>query len=425
MQSTRILSAIILLISIASSQIKIACIGDSNTQSNPLNPETSYPAVLQTMLGNDYLVENYGIAGTTLLSKGDNPYIKTWLFNAARFWYPDVVIILLGTNDSSPENWEPYGHEFKENYITIIEKFREIGDPKFLLCYPPPLFNNEDANAVIRDEIIPIIQDVANVTGTRSVDLYTSLLDQSYFPDGSHANEEGLKKIAEILYRKVLQVLDDMPPGVPEELVATANENSIVLRWNSVKDSDLASYVLYTGNESGNLNYLLNVIHPGTTYTHVGLEPGREYFYMVSAMDQSGNQSARSKEVSAIVPSAEEEEEDEEEESNEDGEEDEEDDEQTPELPADFNLKQNYPNPFNPATTITYQLPEKSHVLISIYSLRGELIRRLVNRTKARGTHKVRWDSKDENGQPVSGGIYFYRISAGTFTRNMKMVVLK
>ncbi|MEE9190209.1 MAG: GDSL-type esterase/lipase family protein [Candidatus Neomarinimicrobiota bacterium] len=437
MRFTRFLSAIILLISIASSQIKIACIGDSNTESAGLNPDISYPTVLQTMLGSDYLVENYGIAGTTLLSKGDNPYIGKWAFNAARFWIPDVVIIILGTNDSSPENWIPYGDEFKENYITMINKFREISDPNFLLCFPPPLFDNEYANAVIRDEIIPIIKDVADATGTRSVNLYTPLLDRAYFPDGTHANAEGFKKIAEILTQQIRLVLNDTPPAVPEGLEATANENSIDLRWNSVKDSDIASYVLYSGLESGNLNYLLNVIHPGTTYTHVELDPGREYFYRVSAMDQSGNQSARSNVVSAIIPNIEEEEEeegmdevedggtDDEDDVEEDDEEEEKDDVQIPEIPAEFNLKQNYPNPFNPTTMITYQLPEDSHVQITIFSLRGDLVRRLVNRIEDRGFHNVRWDSKDEHGQPVSGGIYFYRLSAGAYTRTMKMVVLK
>jgi lysophospholipase L1-like esterase len=439
MRFTRFLSAIILLISIGSPQIKIACIGDSNTESAGLNPDIRYPTVLQTLLGSDYLVENYGIAGTTLLSNGDNPYITTWAFNAARFWNPDVVIILLGSNDSSPENWTQYGNDFKENYITIIDSFREIGNPKFLLCFPPPLFDNEVANAVIRDEIIAIIKDVAQATGTRSVNLYTPLLDRSYFPDGSHANAEGLKKIAAILYHQVLLVLDNTPPAVPDGLEATANDSSIDLRWVSVKDSDIASYILHSGHESGYLAYLLNVIHPGTTYTHIELVPDLEYFYTVSAMDQSGNQSAQSGEVSAIIPEIEDDEgddteggDDEEEEEDDEGDdaeegddEEEEDDGLSPEIPAEFSLKQNYPNPFNPTTMITYQLPEKSHVLITIYSLRGDLVRRLVNRTEARGIHNVRWDSTDEHGQQVSGGIYFYRLRAGVYTQTMKMVVLK
>jgi hypothetical protein len=175
------------------------------------------------------------------------------------------------------------------------------------------------------------------------------------------------------------------------------------------------------------------VIHPGTTYTDVGLTPGQEYFYTVSAMDQNGNQSVRSNQVSAIIPEIEAEEEGEEDiedggaddEEDEEDEEDEKDDGQIPEIPAEFNLKQNYPNPFNPTTTIAYQLPEASHVQITIYSLRGDLVRLLINRTEDRGSHNVRWDSKDEHGQPVSGGIYFYRLRAGAYTRTMKMLVLK
>ncbi|MBU0529651.1 T9SS type A sorting domain-containing protein, partial [bacterium] len=90
-----------------------------------------------------------------------------------------------------------------------------------------------------------------------------------------------------------------------------------------------------------------------------------------------------------------------------------------------FNLNQNYPNPFNPATTITFDLSEDTDVKILIYDMAGRLIRELVNQPMNVGTKTISWDSKDNLGQSVSGGIYFYKLQAGDFTQTKKMVLMK
>ncbi|MFQ5637097.1 MAG: DNRLRE domain-containing protein [bacterium] len=81
-------------------------------------------------------------------------------------------------------------------------------------------------------------------------------------------------------------------------------------------------------------------------------------------------------------------------------------------VPDAFELGQNYPNPFNPTTTIEFSVPVQSHVKVSIYNLRGELVRRLLSREMPPGRHKVFWDSKNGNGVQVASGIYVYRIEA-------------
>ena len=88
-------------------------------------------------------------------------------------------------------------------------------------------------------------------------------------------------------------------------------------------------------------------------------------------------------------------------------------------------LGQNTPNPFNPTTLISYSLPAREHVTVSVYDAAGRLVRTLVNETRGAGAHDVQWDGRDDAGVTVGSGVYFYRLSAGSFTESRKMVMLK
>jgi hypothetical protein len=94
-------------------------------------------------------------------------------------------------------------------------------------------------------------------------------------------------------------------------------------------------------------------------------------------------------------------------------------------LPEKFALHQNYPNPFNPITTLRYDLPENSIVRIIIYNVQGREIKVLVNQYQEAGYKSVRWNGRNDMGQTVSAGMYFYRIQAGSFSKVQKMVLLK
>ncbi len=91
----------------------------------------------------------------------------------------------------------------------------------------------------------------------------------------------------------------------------------------------------------------------------------------------------------------------------------------------DFALLQNYPNPFNPSTTISYRLPENGRVSLKIYNVLGQEIRTLVNGTQSAGLQAVQWDGKDNHGQAVSSGVYFYRLETSSFTKTMKMMMMR
>ncbi len=88
-------------------------------------------------------------------------------------------------------------------------------------------------------------------------------------------------------------------------------------------------------------------------------------------------------------------------------------------------LYPNYPNPFNPTTTLRYDLPEDAQVKIMIFDLMGREIKTLVNKQLVAGFKSVVWDATNDLGQPVSAGMYLYRISAGDFHSVKKMVLLK
>ena len=99
------------------------------------------------------------------------------------------------------------------------------------------------------------------------------------------------------------------------------------------------------------------------------------------------------------------------------------DDPVTPVLATTLNA--NYPNPFNPETTITYSLQDASPVTIEIYNIKGQLVKTLVNESKASGTHSVVWNGQDARGHTVSSGIYYYKMHAGKYSSTRKMILMK
>jgi len=98
-------------------------------------------------------------------------------------------------------------------------------------------------------------------------------------------------------------------------------------------------------------------------------------------------------------------------------------------IPKSFALSQNYPNPFNPTTLIRYTIPavsdQPSKVSLKVYNILGQEVRTLINKKQAPGYYRVIWDGKDEDGAPVSSGIYFYRLVARDFVGVKKMILLK
>jgi hypothetical protein len=89
-------------------------------------------------------------------------------------------------------------------------------------------------------------------------------------------------------------------------------------------------------------------------------------------------------------------------------------------LPSSYQLEQNFPNPFNPATNIRYSVPKASKVELRVFDLLGREVRELVSTVQPPGQYSVAF-----NAQGLASGVYFYRLTAGTFTETKKLMLLK
>jgi len=94
-------------------------------------------------------------------------------------------------------------------------------------------------------------------------------------------------------------------------------------------------------------------------------------------------------------------------------------------MPQQFQLLQNYPNPFNPQTEIVYSLPYDTDVRLTIYNMLGQQVKVLADGYQSGGTKMTIWDGRNENGERVSSGIYFYKLQAGEFVQTKRMNLIK
>ncbi|MDP8232143.1 MAG: M6 family metalloprotease domain-containing protein [Candidatus Zophobacter franzmannii] len=94
-------------------------------------------------------------------------------------------------------------------------------------------------------------------------------------------------------------------------------------------------------------------------------------------------------------------------------------------VPTNTLLNANYPNPFNPETTISYSLSKTGNVELAIYNILGQRVTTLVNDIQTSGNHSIIWKGEDSNGASVPSGVYFYKLSEGSYTKTRKMILLK
>jgi hypothetical protein len=90
-----------------------------------------------------------------------------------------------------------------------------------------------------------------------------------------------------------------------------------------------------------------------------------------------------------------------------------------------FSLSDNYPNPFNPDTRIDYLVPRRCHVKLEIFNVLGQRIATLVDQPQERGTYQLTWNGRDERGDEVASGVYFYKLEAEDFTQSKKMILMR
>ena len=176
---------------------RIACVGDSITHGG-------YPQQLAVLFKNAVEVGNFGVGGATLLNSGDKPYQKQKAFKDALSYNADCVIIMLGTNDSKPQNWKNKD-QFAADYLDLIQKFKSLPNhPRIFICYPPLVANQGKYGineAGVREEMADI-DSIAKSENLPLIDMHSPFLGkESLFGDNVHPNAKGQELLARTAYK--------------------------------------------------------------------------------------------------------------------------------------------------------------------------------------------------------------------------------
>ena len=192
-------------------QTKIACIGNSITYGYGLSSPSgqSYPTLLQEMLGDNYLVKNYGVSARTLLKNGNLPYWNEPQYTESKAFNPDTVIIMLGTNDAKLKlNWLPYHDEFVLDYEALVSAFKNLpSKPEIWVCEVVPAYRKiwDISDSTIVHGVNPAIVTVANEEGVHLIDMYKKMSGHPewFQDDGIHPNKEGAESMAGFIYEEI------------------------------------------------------------------------------------------------------------------------------------------------------------------------------------------------------------------------------
>lgn len=189
-------------------QIRVACVGDSITYGLFVKNwrKNNYPAVLNRLLGKDYCVNNFAYTNRTAIKSGDYPLVNEKIYQKSLNFKPNIVVILLGTNDSKKNNWDL--DKFITDYCEIIDSYLSLETaPKVYALILPPVFEvrgkvlYQIRKTVIEEEIIPAVKRVAEIKGIDCIDVYEAFNGKKeLFVDGVHPNVKGSRLLAETVY---------------------------------------------------------------------------------------------------------------------------------------------------------------------------------------------------------------------------------
>ncbi len=189
--------------------IRVACVGDSITEGS------GYPFQLHLMLGSNYVVGNFGVSGSTVSLDSTKPYMNESKFKDALDFNPDIVVIMLGTNDANPDV-TPNETGLDADYSQLVSAFQQLDGRQLIwIAKSPPIFSNSSSynNTILATTILPQIGNLADQMNLPTVDMYEALLNHSeYFADGIHPTVDGAVVIATNVYDAIT-----MPDGSLDE----------------------------------------------------------------------------------------------------------------------------------------------------------------------------------------------------------------
>lgn len=195
-------------------QIRVACVGDSITYGHSVSgwKNNNYPTVLQELLGEQYHVANFGVSGACVNPEGNKPYISRTIYEESIKYEADILVLMLGSNDSKPKNWTNT-ETFLEQYQELLDSYLEQeNSPKVYIgicaeCYYEDGKTGGLARYSIRPEVVDQIASALKEKYEKEdvvlVDIHTltSQHPEWFKKDGVHPDSSGAKAIAEEVAR--------------------------------------------------------------------------------------------------------------------------------------------------------------------------------------------------------------------------------
>ena len=187
---------------------KVACVGDSLTEgyqsSGGVKSATSYPAHLQQLLGDRYEVKNFGKTSMTLLRKTEQSYWQTAEYTESMAYDADIVIVMLGTNDTKEAYWN--AQQYKADAVELVNRYRALaGRPRVIFAISPYCHQNSGNDITengIKNLLNPVQRALIEEQRWETVDMFekTKHKGDLYHEDKVHFTDAGYRYIAECMY---------------------------------------------------------------------------------------------------------------------------------------------------------------------------------------------------------------------------------
>ncbi len=196
-------------------QVRVACVGDSITAGLNVAGGSSYPSQLATLLGSGYKVNNYGWPGTTLMSNTSLLYIQQTVYTQSLNFNPNIVLIMLGTNDAGDGTWANHS-TFVSDYNALIASYRNLAaHPAVYVMASPYVYGSGfggNMATTLNTQVVPLITHIAAANGAPLVDVHSATENHpEWFPDNVHPNATGYGEVATV----VAQAIQRGVKGVP------------------------------------------------------------------------------------------------------------------------------------------------------------------------------------------------------------------
>lgn len=386
-------------------QTRIMPLGDSITEGTGSSGGglRGYRRPLWQALEADFLVDFVGS-----LSDGDNSFdqdheghagwsatqIRSAIDNFLQISDPEMILLHIGTNDISANRT---AQDIVDDIDATLEAIYGARSTNrvFLCAIIPRKDGNDPQTQSLNDEIVKLA-NIRSANGDRInlVDMHeqfasVSNWETALMADNLHPNDAGYALMAETFFDAIAPYLN---PVVPVELIsfeASLQRQEVVLEWSTASETN--NFGFFVEHKSGEQIFSTRGFIPGhgtTTlpqsyrFVDVAPEPGVN-FYRLRQVDSNGTFEFSNVIRVINLP------------------------------PKSFSLRQNYPNPFNIDTKISFELPSRSFVRLTIFEVNGREVVTLFEGERAAGIHEINWNSRDAGGNVMPNGVYYFRLESG------------